>query len=862
MSDGLTHTRDYSRIILRRFLIFFVPSISVLLIIGAVHYFSNWQAREAARIANEVRDVALMRRVVLSELRTILSDLTFLAKLNELWDLLDDADDERARLLVSQEFLYFSEKKGIYDQIRLLDVDGMEVIRINYDEGYPYIVAQSELQNKQDRYYFRDALAMELGHVYVSSFDLNVEEGQIVEPPRPVIRLGTLLFNSQGEKRGVLLFNYMGDKLIQSFKHAVTAAADRSHLLNAEGYWLSSPSPEDEWGFMYPHQHAFGKRYPTAWQSISAREDGHFYTSEGLFTFTTIHPRQLWSQFYPASGSTDQPVPPPTGGPAQTWKVVLHIPPPELKHQSQALFRDHLTTYSPAALLLLLGSAFAARTAAKNELIKSQKEFERRFRNTLETMQLAAVTLDREGRITFCNDFFLETTGWRHQTIVGENWFERCIPDEDRPDARQMFSEILDGRAPPYNPITRIKTQRGDTRLFAWNNTVSWDPGGKVTAITRIGEDITEKRHAEEQLRKLSRAVEQSPNPVIITNADGIIEYVNPKFTQLTGYTSDEVIGQTPSLLKSGETDSKEYGTLWKTITAGNEWRGVFHNRKKNGELYWENTAISPIRDIHGNITHFLAVKEDITEHLSLKEEVEKRNRELAHAKTLAAMGRMASMVAHDLRNPLSSIKMALQILGKRASQEGDQEAKELKHIALDRVRYMEDILADLLEYSRPDALKPEWLSINKVLDSAISTSEKAISDYHAKVVTDYQSQLPTIHGDATKLHRVFSNLLINALAATEKTDITPEIHIDTCLELSDSTPKVQVRIYDNGPGIDTDNVAQLFEPFFTTRAKGTGLGLAIVKRVVDQHRGTISLTQADAGGACATVTLPTGPLE
>ena len=125
---------------------------------------------------------------------------------------------------------------------------------------------------------------------------------------------------------------------------------------------------------------------------------------------------------------------------------------------------------------------------------------------------------------------------------------------------------------------------------------------------------ISKRKHAEAELRKLSRAVEQSPASIVITDLSGAIEYVNPKFIQLTGFSLEEAMGQNPRILKSGEKPPEEYKQLWNQITSGKEWKGEFHNKKKNGELYWESAVISPIRDEHGTITHFLAVKEDITE--------------------------------------------------------------------------------------------------------------------------------------------------------------------------------------------------------------------------------------------------------
>ena len=151
----------------------------------------------------------------------------------------------------------------------------------------------------------------------------------------------------------------------------------------------------------------------------------------------------------------------------------------------------------------------------------------------------------------------------------------------------------------------RIITVEVNARRIRWEN---------QPAVMSICRDVTAREQAQQQLRQLSRAVEQSPASIVITDTKGLIEYVNPKFTQASGYILEELRGHTSRILKSGETSMAEYKQLWQTITRGKEWRGVFHNRRKNGELFWEHASISPIIDDSGRITHYLGVKEDITE--------------------------------------------------------------------------------------------------------------------------------------------------------------------------------------------------------------------------------------------------------
>ncbi|OGA53723.1 MAG: hypothetical protein A3F74_04870 [Betaproteobacteria bacterium RIFCSPLOWO2_12_FULL_62_58] len=375
---------------------------------------------------------------------------------------------------------------------------------------------------------------------------------------------------------------------------------------------------------------------------------------------------------------------------------------------------------------------------------------------------------------------------------------------------------------------------------------------------------IAEHQQTNERLRKLSRAVEQSPSMVLITDRHGAIEYVNPKFTQVTGYALEEIAEKNPRLLKSGETGPEEYQHLWQTITGGEEWRGVLHDKKKNGELFWVYSAISPIRDARGAITHFLAEMEDITERKRLEQQVAERNREITKSQALAAMGQAASMIAHDLRNPLSTIKMGLQMLSKKLPHSWTEAEQELLQLSQEQERYMEEVLSDLLSYSLPDALKPEWLNVDKLLDTAVMLSQKQIEEHGVRVKTHYQPGLPVLYGDANKLRQAFINLIVNGAQATAGLNQTPStlvIDARLCLAVEDR-PSIQVEICDNGSGITTEHLDKVFEPFFTTRAQGTGLGLPIAKRIIDQHQGGISLQPGHPRGTRVTVVLPLQPVD
>ena len=241
------------------------------------------------------------------------------------------------------------------------------------------------------------------------------------------------------------------------------------------------------------------------------------------------------------------------------------------------------------------------------------------FSAVIDTAAVLVVILDPHGQIVRFNRACEQVTGYGSDEVKGKPFWDVFLIPEEAEAVKGVFGRLRAGQFPNEHENHWV-TKDGRRRLIAWSNTALLDDHGSVEYIVGTGIDITERKQAGEQLRRLSRAVEQSPSAIVITDTAGNIEYVNPKFTHVTGYAFEEVVGKNPSLLKSGEMPPEGYENLWKTITSGGEWRGEFHNKKKNGELYWESASISPITDAHGVITHFLAVKEDITERKGMEE--------------------------------------------------------------------------------------------------------------------------------------------------------------------------------------------------------------------------------------------------
>lgn len=283
--------RFFIRSQLGEFLALFLPFLAIICATAfSLVYFDDEKRLSIAK-ESAVGDVDRHRHEISAKLENIYADLRILATQNELSDHLN-AVPGNAIELMSQEYLSFARYKGIYDQIRFIDQLGNEIIRVNYNNGSPELVPAHKLQNKSQRYYFKETYNQKPGNVFVSPFDLNVEQGQIESPIKPMIRFGMPATDLDGEKKGIVLLNYLGDDLLNIFNSSSETTLGQSFLINQDGYFLSGPDAGNNWGFMYPEKQeiTFNNLYGEIASVVTADESGQFLTSEGLYTFTTIYP--------------------------------------------------------------------------------------------------------------------------------------------------------------------------------------------------------------------------------------------------------------------------------------------------------------------------------------------------------------------------------------------------------------------------------------------------------------------------------------------------------------------------------------------------------------------------------------------
>ena len=357
----------------RRFLIIFL-SFGVL--IGGITMLVYYTEVKSDRTINEAREtniVSLLMQVITSDFKSVVSDLMILSEKNELRTMLE-SDEVAHRRALAEEFLSYSKRKGLYDQIRFLDETGMEVVRINFNDGKPASVRENKLQSKGKRYYFKDAFQLEQGEVFVSPLDLNIERGKIEQPLKPMIRFGTPVFDSHGRKRGIVLLNYFGAKMIRDLERAHVSSQGQLMLLNRDGFLLKGPMPEDEWGFMYEDRsdRTFGKAFPEAWHRISGAESSQFYNADGLFTFTTVHPLSEAQKSSTGSGKAFEASTAQITSKDYFWKIVSRVSPDILKAASQRVLGALLLLDAVLVVLLAIGSLFVTRANIRRKQAEEQ----------------------------------------------------------------------------------------------------------------------------------------------------------------------------------------------------------------------------------------------------------------------------------------------------------------------------------------------------------------------------------------------------------------------------------------------------------------------------------------------------------
>ena len=500
-----------------------------------------------------------------------------------------------------------------------------------------------------------------------------------------------------------------------------------------------------------------------------------------------------------------------------------------------------------------MGIDISRRTAAEEAIRRSEMLYRTLFHSATD-----AIFIIKNGVLSDCNSMATRVFGYPREELIGHSPAEfspaRQADGRDSEEvAVEKISAALEGRPQFFG----WAHQRADGSLLIAEISLSRLEAYAEPTLLAIIRDVTERKKAEESLRELSQAVEQSPVNVIITDLNGDIEYANPRFCQVTGYTLAEALGKNPRILKSGHTSDEEYRVLWQTITAGGQWSGEFLNKAKDGSLFWERALITSIKDEAGHIAHFLAVKEDITERKKDEEALQQMHLQLTHVARLSTLGEMAAELAHELNHPLYAILNYAKASRNVLAEEGPPDLESLREwneeiaeIALSAG----EVVKRLRTFARRAEGPRTACRIEEIVEEALGLVGVELRRARVTVESALAAALPPVQVDRVQVQQVLVNLLSNAVEAMEKAPAgVRQITVRTLL----GEGAVEVAVGDRGVGLPAGGDTRMFEPFVSSKPNGLGMGLSIARTIVEAHGGRLWAEANPEGGAVFHFTLP-----
>jgi len=460
------------------------------------------------------------------------------------------------------------------------------------------------------------------------------------------------------------------------------------------------------------------------------------------------------------------------------------------------------------------------------------KQSEAHYRRLVETAYEGILEIDQTQKLVLVNRRMAEMLGYTMDAMTGELITDFLFP-EDVFDHQQRMAGRQFSDTAAYE--CRFRSRSGETVWGIMSVNYQWNESGGFAGAFCMVTDITQRKQAELQLLLQSSALMASASAVMITDGDGLIKWVNPAFIHLTGYTATEAIGQSPKILRSGSHPTEFYAAMWDTIKSGKIWQGEMINRRKTGENYTEHMTVAPIKDANGNITHFVAVKEDITEQRRFEQQ-------LREAQKMEAVARLAGGVALDFNNSLTVIMGYADIL--QESQRHDPDIQEMAVQISESARRATNLTRQLSIFSQQHPSELQILNLNQILDNLFNIIKHLLGD-SVVLQWDLSPVLPDIQADPDLLQQAVIALVAYAKDSMPQAGrlqlVTAHVEVDKNACRDDLVMRpgnyVCLTLSDTGVGMAPEKIQRVFEPFVEK-----GLSLAMVHSIINQHQGWIQV--------------------
>lgn len=493
----------YRRLFLTRFLGYLGVAIPLISLAFALAYlgFARGALREVSAV--EQRQTLVAAATIGNDLQAVVADLLVMADSTALRNLLRE-DSPETRQQLGRELRSLLDHKPAYGQIRYLDHTGQEVVRTQRTQNGLELVPAGRLQSKSDRYYFRETIQLPERRIFVSPFDLNVEDGQIENPRQPTIRFAVPISDETGTRRGILVINYLGNQLFASLRTATAETRGQIMLVNADGYWLYTGDPTKEWTFMFPELGSlrFSTEHPAAWEAMMDADDGQYRDASGLFTFATVDPlrasvARLQDQTAVGSARSEG---------RHAWKIIAHIPTSTLQAISQQSRANLVQLIAIVLSLTLLGCLVAARHGAAHAVAtRALAENERRFREMAETIgQVFWIRSAESHGLSYVSPAFTKLWGREIPPVDQlDSLWNNSIHREDQPRVQSYFQ--VQGQRDEFHIEYRV-VQPDDSIVWIRDHGFPvLNQQGDVTHFVGVAEDITRLKKAQEQLLQSER---------------------------------------------------------------------------------------------------------------------------------------------------------------------------------------------------------------------------------------------------------------------------------------------------------------------------------------------------------------------